>query len=332
MPDIQRKTNKCLNCKLTISESYKYCPYCGQENDHKNISFGKLIKEFFNNYLSFDSKLGRSIKPFFFSPGYLTTRFNEGERQNFANPIRLYLIISLFHFFMLSQMMQVQVPSGKGDAVRISSDEVAEQYRESKYDELILPDSILNTKPPWPFSWEQYVTFQNMRYKYEFKNEEVIDSLHLENTEAWFDRQMMKQLVRTSRSEEKALFASMIENMPLLMFLLLPIYAFGLKLLYWRRKILYIKHLIHAIHLHCFSFFMLGLSALVAIFLSTNTILIPYLVSILLITVYVYISIKKVYGQSYWKTTLKFILSGVFYFFLITYGMAAEILLSMLFY
>ena len=96
---IRRKTNCCLNCNHTLSEVYNFCPHCGQENNDNNVSFGTFIGDFFSNYFSFDTRIGRSIQPFFLRPGYLTNQFNEGKRMRYMHPLRLYLIVSLVFFF-----------------------------------------------------------------------------------------------------------------------------------------------------------------------------------------------------------------------------------------
>ena len=99
---IRRKANNCLNCGATLDTVYNYCPNCGQENNNNSVSFGTLVFDFFSNYFALDSKFSKSIKPFFIYPGYLTNKFIVGQRASFVNPVRLYLIISLFYFLIFS--------------------------------------------------------------------------------------------------------------------------------------------------------------------------------------------------------------------------------------
>lgn len=93
---------KCLNCHSEINEQDKFCPHCGQQVDGNNLKLKALFKEFFENYLSLDTRIGRSIIPFFFKPGRLTKEFNEGKRKNYANPFRLYIFCSLIFFSAIS--------------------------------------------------------------------------------------------------------------------------------------------------------------------------------------------------------------------------------------
>lgn len=101
---IRRKTNQCFNCGYTLDKVYNYCPNCGQENNDNNVSFGTLVGDFFSTYFAVDGTFGRSVKPFFFKPGFLTNRYIEGQRVSYAHPLRLYLIISLFYFFVFAMV------------------------------------------------------------------------------------------------------------------------------------------------------------------------------------------------------------------------------------
>jgi len=97
---------RCFNCELNLEEEgVNFCPKCGQKVDSNNLRIGAVLKEFFENYISLDTQFGRSILPFLFRPGYLTVRFNEGRRKNFANPFRLYILISIFFFFVITKLV-----------------------------------------------------------------------------------------------------------------------------------------------------------------------------------------------------------------------------------
>lgn len=97
---VRRKVKHCLNCNALLNEVYNFCPMCGQENNDNNVSFITLINDFFSNYFAFDSKLAKTVVPFFTRPGFITNRYIEGKRVSYAHPLRMYLIISLFYFFI----------------------------------------------------------------------------------------------------------------------------------------------------------------------------------------------------------------------------------------
>ncbi|MGB5929251.1 MAG: DUF3667 domain-containing protein, partial [Cyclobacteriaceae bacterium] len=82
----RRKTSHCLNCGLDLDQNANFCQRCGQENTDNNVSFSTLARDFISNYFSLDGRFGRSIMPFLFSPGKLTTEFISGRRKTYMHP------------------------------------------------------------------------------------------------------------------------------------------------------------------------------------------------------------------------------------------------------
>jgi hypothetical protein len=107
-PKQRRKSNHCLNCNLRIESIYNFCPQCGQENTNNKVSIIELLKDVYDDYITFDSRLFRSLKPFVFSPGKLTNSFNEGRRIDYVHPVRFYLLLSVFYFFVFTHVFDLE--------------------------------------------------------------------------------------------------------------------------------------------------------------------------------------------------------------------------------
>ena len=101
----QRRSGKCHNCEQHLTEEQNFCPNCGQSNTDNNVTFWVLIKEFVDNYFGIDSKMAHSFLPFLLRPGKLTNRFQAGQIKHFIHPIRLYFVLSLFYFFVISYLL-----------------------------------------------------------------------------------------------------------------------------------------------------------------------------------------------------------------------------------
>ena len=334
---IRRKTNRCLNCYRSIDVMYNFCPNCGQENTNRNVNFRDLIREFFNNYLSFDSKFGRSIKPFFLSPGKLTAEFINGRRVNYANPIRLYLILSLFFFFILSQFNvtknsnegrgQITItPPAEAQKVIDSIASDNEKAREALKQVAEAGESV------WPLgSSENFAMYLKYREDDSVTDAQLYDSLQTDSLSN-FDKAATKQFIRVTRAKNKELTNYAIEQMPFMMFLMLPLFALLLKLLYIRRQQNYIIHLVHSLHIHSFKFLLIGLAILIAIFTETD-LSVRFLAGAAILSVfYVYLSFKRVYAQGYIKTFIKLFLFYFSYMILLSFGLGLEVLLSAVFY
>ena len=103
----------------------------------------------------------------------------------------------------------------------------------------------------------------------------------------------------------------LVENISIMMFFLLPLFALLLKIIYIRGSKFYIEHLIFSLHLHSFTFLMLFLSLLSYIIFTKS-----FLFYVLLILfVYALLTFKKVYQQRWFKTMLKMFLLFLGYSF-----------------
>jgi hypothetical protein len=323
---IRRKTKDCLNCGLSLSEHYNYCPRCGQENNHRIVSFGELVKDFFVNYFSFDTKFTRSVKPFLFKPGKLTLLFVEGKRASYVNPFRLYIIVSVV-FFFLSTLYVKESVSKVGDS---SNDKVAVDVSGAIPDEEA--DSTQNIGSGIS-AFRDILEDETLTDRQAMDSLNIIGSLTMDST-SFLTKTIFTQLRKVARQDVEIFMAYIMQNMPVMMFLLLPFYALLLKLLYIRRNVLYVKHLIHGVHLHTFTFFLLSL--LLLLYLTTEHLpglqaWVEIMVFVLLL-VYIYISMFLVYHEGWFKTLLKFIILGFCYFFvLLVFGLTEAFISFLIF-
>lgn len=333
----KEKTDYCLNCSYPLPHEYNFCPRCGQKNINNNPTFWELVTDFFQNYFSLDSKLGRSIKPFFFKPGFLTNRFNEGQRVNYVNPVRLYLIISFLYFFIVGILIsKIEPDPGTGETAIIDTSDNRKKINQV--------DSLLKNNPEIKKNLnlddrleDQPDISDNMLDKLlkyaevdSISDKALLDSLNVEVTgPSDIENRFISQLRRSIRNPE-LLKANIAKNLPLMMFLLLPVFALLLKFFYIRRNLLYIRHLVHSLHLHSFAFFIFGLTLL---FLANvhNATWIGQL-SLLVVVVYSFFSFRNVYAQSKRKTIFKLIILGFSYFFLLIIFILAELLITFLFF
>ena len=364
---IRRKATSCLNCGSTLDKVYNYCPNCGQENNHSDVSFNTLLGDFFNTYLAIDSRFGRSVKPFLFKPGWLTNRFIEGKRVSYAHPVRLYLIISIFYFFVINLAVVKQVQKKDEGIVRFEdkgsksdldslSNEEKEKLALATIDSTFskIPEDILSTNEKielrdslilattkmdsadnnddFILSRVDWDKIEEYKYNTKYTNEQLYDSVKIEGVSP-FEELMVKQAIRVNRADKEQVAGFVFKNLPLMMLLLIPIFALILKVLYIRKKeLLYIRHIIHALHLHTFAYFLYGICIVLMIYLldDENTRGILGGIGFILVTVYALLSFKRVYHQNWLKTTIKFLMTGSIYALLIFIFFLVEMVISLL--
>ncbi len=184
------------------------------------------------------------------------------------------------------------------------------------------------------------------RDKRRVSDEAFLDSLRGSNDggfdSAFFSSSQIEHLTKQTRKifeNDQGFKTFVLGNLPFMMFILIPLFAGILKLLYARRKHLYIKHVVHALHIHSFVYLLYGLGLLI-IFKLISPETEGYEawrgilggVFFIITTTYAYISFLKVYKQGWFKTLLKFWIVGFIYGFLLNTFFFLEIGISFWYY
>jgi hypothetical protein len=91
---------RCKNCDAMISG--RYCANCGQRADVHVPSTRELVHEALEGLTHSDSRLWRTLLSLWFRPGVLTEEYLAGRRAISLPPFRLYLIISVTFFLLVS--------------------------------------------------------------------------------------------------------------------------------------------------------------------------------------------------------------------------------------
>jgi hypothetical protein len=218
-------------------------------------------------------------------------------------PVRLYLFISIVFFLVLSLVTQVDT-----DALREEAAQMSTVTRDDGTVERI------------PFT--ERTNFQLS-----------IPGLSVEQ-----DAELRRRIDRIAESPE--LFIRQVKALaPQMMFLLLPIFALILKVLYIYKRRYYVEHLVLALHTHSFIFLtfliLIGLSrlqeplrALPAAPLTTGVIGWTIGIAIAWIPIYLWLAQKRFYGQGWFLTTVKYVLTGIIYQSMLVTGFILLILLS----
>ena len=112
----------------------------------------------------------------------------------------------------------------------------------------------------------------------------------------------------------------MLDNVPAALFILLPLMALVLKILYPLSKRYYVEHLLFVVHYHAFFFLMLILQILFAragllVGLPETALTLTLVATSAYIPVYLYKSMRRVYEQGHAITSVKFAMLTLAYFF-----------------
>jgi len=168
---------------------------------------------------------------------------------------------------------------------------------------------------------EEYLAFKQKVPNF---NNEQLDSVltaYGENA-SWFNRQMLRKMAIydfKSKDSIKLLTQAILKSISLTMFIMMPLTAILLLLIFYRKKYYY-EHLIFTIHIHTIFFIIFSLILTIQIYISESFGAKLWGWSFLLCMIYLVISLRNNYKQSWGKTIAKFILMSI------PYGITAFIL------
>ncbi|MGB0938272.1 MAG: DUF3667 domain-containing protein [Colwellia sp.] len=138
-----------------------------------------------------------------------------------------------------------------------------------------------------------------------------------------FLQELIKKIAKTFSSDPGPLIEQVTgELLPQLMFVLLPLFALLLKVMFAFSKRLYLEHLTVALHSHCFIFLALFLSELFSVLEDKLLLTFPFISGLfaflsgalfIWIPIYLFIMQRRVYKQGMFFTSFKFFIIGTFY-------------------
>jgi hypothetical protein len=145
--------------------------------------------------------------------------------------------------------------------------------------------------------------------------------------------------VLKSSNSEKPFVDALFNVLPQTLIVLMPLFALMLKVAYWFKRRLYMEHLIVALHSH--SFISLALTLIISLswlkdWLTPDhgfwNIVLGWGIGLTIawIPVYLLLMQKRVYGQGWPMTLIKFGVLGISYAVLISIGLVAAMLIGLL--
>ena len=261
---LHHTASDCPNCGTKVSRHY--CHECGQETVLHPPSTREFLHEFIGHYVALEGKLWKSLLLLLFRPGQLTLEYINGRRVRYIQPLRLYLTFSLIFFAVAKYGGHdaVPAPAGQGHAPAAAHGEAAKQgglVREDAPGEIVegtvdLRKSIGSVNEHWG---EQADRFARM----------------------------------SPAERDKVMRTAFGSYVPYAVFLMMPLFALYLKILYLGSGRRYGEHLLFALHVNAFAFLALTLLMVVP-----DIVGIVQFVLWLWLLLYTPVAMRRVYGGS----------------------------------
>lgn len=312
---IERKEKNCLNCGTIVVG--KYCHTCGQENIEPKETVWQLASHFFSDITHFDGKVFTSMKDLILKPGFLSKEYMNGKRASYLNPIRMYLFTSFVFFLVFFSLYSVD-----GNTVKI---EVGKNNNIDEIDSVKLRQLTAEMNNGKPLTKEEvkkrFDSTGASFFKVKYTSKEEYDSLLKAGVvkDNWFQRMITYKGIELNQKYHSSgrlaitnVLAKLQHSIPQMLFVLLPVFALFLKLIYYRHKdFYYAGHAIFTIHFYNFVFIqMLLILAISGISSMTGFGWLQYLILILfaVILFYLYEAMRNFYRQDRFKTIMKYFL------------------------
>ena len=318
----------CENCGSDQVASF--CAHCGQNDRDYRRNLPPLLWDLVRETFEVDSRLLRTLKLLLFKPGELSLEFSRNRRASYVSPFRLYLFINLLFFLLLS--FSTDIEGGYQDLVVAETDlnserasgslenidllfELVDDERRQKLQEII--------ERPDPSVGKELILGVAESLAAEAALAQSVNGGQAPLSDA-FERYMIGQLI-DAIDDPRQIVNGLFDNLPVVLFVMLPIYALLLKLFYIKRRRYYVENLVFAAHLHSFAFVIYALMLLLP---DANWVDAPLL---LLMALYHFSALRRYFGESFRRTMVKYLAQLFVYFLLllpIMFSLAAVVTLA----
>jgi hypothetical protein len=278
----------------------------------------------------------------------LTNEFLAGKRVRYVNPLRLYLLASILFFFAVNygardlrfepgklgpkDRAEIEADLKKQDLPPAAREKLEAWLREAPAEASPAVVSPTPTTAPSPTAGPHPSATSADKQKRQYgkigeRPFVIVDSNSKSSTpfERWIEGRAKEKM--GEHGTKMGLFIStLFSNFPYMMLCCIPLFALVLKVLYVRRRIFYIDHLIYALHIHTFAYvgIMLIVLATIGLIRAAPGPIAGWTIALLWIAfvVQIFLSIRRVYRQGWFITIFKFLFGGFVYLIVLVFALA----------
>ncbi len=327
----------CENCQTPLRGPY--CSACGQHDFDVHRSFRHVFHEALESFFHFDGKFFSGVVDLLFHPGRLTVNFNAGKRASQVPPLRFYVFVSLLFFVWLSFTrdagnainLDERPSAAPGLTIGRSADKnhpadsptpaepVAQSPNVSEGSSTPAPAETSAKADPAAPGWAQLLAEETAKAKArkEAGTEIIADGIDYDRELGkWVwrekpgtkDKSELGRWVVEKLNHRREIGETFVHFVPKMLLLCLPLFALFTRVLFRRAGLVYLQHLILALHLHTFVYlywmFADGWSRLAGL-ASTGLGEALAAISLLYAFIYFFFALKRVFRESGARTFFK---------------------------
>lgn len=358
----------CQNCGTPLLGPHCYA--CGQPVHGLVRRFTTVVGDFLDSVLNIDARIVHTLWPLFAKPGFLSLEYFAGRRVRYVSPVRLFVFLSIATFFVArivptGDALQIHednsdlmakattvaevtrlrdsVLSGL-DTARLATPNAHARTKieaqETKIREKAqaridaLQEAAAHGEPP-PVSADDTTNIEFDGKPWDARTHPAHIGWWPDFANDWLNREIGRAQSNFGRmrKDPEVFKDAALSAVPSTLFILLPLFALMLKVLYLFRRRLYMEHLIVALHSHAFLcqallgvFLLLALEDAVPAVSPLTTVLKVGLFAWM--PIYLLLMQKRIYAQGWTMTLLKYCTLGFCYLFLLSIGAVMTVLAS----
>ena len=336
----------CENCGAPLTGHW--CAKCGQPAIDYRRSFRYIVVDLLDEFLNWDSRFFRTLGLLLVRPWKLTNEFLAGHRVRYVHPLRLYLLASILFFFAVNYWAKsLHLQPGKLTSENRAEIAAALDKQNLTPDQRAKVERALNMANMSPevaaimaakrkdTAQEETATPQATATSKETATP-LVDFSPAKNPSTPFEKWVethAKEKIGERGTNLQLFVKTLISNLPYMMLCCIPLFALVLKLLYVRRKVFYIDHLIYALHIHSFAYLATILIILATIGLNrvASGASAGWIIALFWIAfaAQIFLSIRRVYRQGWFISVFKFFFGGFVYLIVLVAALAVTFFITL---
>ncbi|MHA6204748.1 DUF3667 domain-containing protein [Dyella soli] len=355
----------CANCGASMQG--EFCHECGQSIHSVLRPMHHMLEDTLDMVLHVDSRVLHTLPPLLNRPGFLTMEYFAGRRQRYVAPFRLMFVLCLLGFFFCHLVMDnvnffmtdATTTVGTGDFARDTTpDAVRARYEQmrtsvdtattgSNLGDKALKHTLSTERdranhrlaqlgaPPLATHGTSKIDWPTDQVHVTWLPDGINASLNRSIAHASANFKGFTEGGEAGVEARERVVAGTFAVLPQTLFLVMPLFALLLKLVYLFRRRLYMEHLIVALHSHAFLFLALLLGMLL---LTLRSWLVPHAgwvgppitlacwALLIWAPIYLLVMQKRVYRQGWFMTTVKYLFVGWCYMWLLSIALGIAML------
>jgi len=363
----------CENCATALQG--EFCHACGQSSHNPVRSFGHAVEEVFESFWHLDGRIFRTLRDLLV-PGRLALAYLAGQRVRFIPPLRLFVVLSLLTFFVARLAVHIDNDEAKGEQGR-NSTQVAADFKQARTAEEVealrkdltknlveardkVPANIPGARAGFdasivvidkqarrrlnelgaPASTQPEAAFAASKADEDLGESTPFESPLPDFADHWIDGEFhrINDNLPRLRDDPQRLVNAFFAAVPSTLFVLVPLFALLLRVLYLFSGKVYLEHLVVALYSHAF----LCLALLGVLLLSLlSTAVTPWaawsgwviglaqFALVMWMPIYLLVMQQRVYRQFWLVTLVKYCVLGGIYFTVVV-GAAALLMIASL--